>query len=350
MDRTDWPDALRPDVCPIALRTERVVDATPSEVWRWLVRADLWPRWFAGARAVRCSSGHEVQHGARVRWWLDGAPAHATVRRLRPAELLEWEGGGMGVRAYHSWRLEPLGARTRVVSVETARGAMASLLRPYVRGVMARSHQRCLDRLAELAPTAPPPPGRVDDASPLAAHHLRYFARNLAAHRDPRNRRVHLIATLVGFQCLVSMLARVAVGPTNLGALLALATVLYVLPFEPLAAAVVAATTLAARLALGPRFGQAHAGPVAGLAVPLAVFLAFNLTGVYTHRLFADPIIDRNSQERLIVRLGKTLHTILFSSVHFVTFALLGLGYRPQLRRRLEAATGVPIVHVAAVA
>jgi hypothetical protein len=171
----------------------------------------------------------------------------------------------------------------------------------------------------------------------FSAHHLRYFARNLAAHADPRNRLVHLAATLVGFQCLVSMLARVALGPTNLGALLAAATVLYFLPFEPLAAVLVGAVTLASRLLLGPRWGQAGVGPLAGLGVALAVFVVFNLTGVYTHRLFDDPIIARGSTEKLYVRLGKTLHTILFSSVHFVTFGLVALGYRPGLRRQIAA-------------
>lgn len=169
------------------------------------------------------------------------------------------------------------------------------------------------------------------------AHHVRYFARQLRAHADPRNRVVHLVATLVGFQCLVSMLARVSVGPTNLGALLALTTVAYFLPFEPLAALVVGACTLLSRLVLGPGWGQAGVGPALGLGVALAVFLVFNLTGVYTHRLFDDPIIDHGSPEKLPVRLGKTLHTILFSSAHFVTFGLFALGYRPRLRRQIEA-------------
>lgn len=171
----------------------------------------------------------------------------------------------------------------------------------------------------------------------FAAHHLRYYARQLSAHADPRNRVVHLVATVVGFQCLVSILARWTLGPTNLGAILALATVLYFLPFEPLAALIVGAITLATRLLLGPRWGQAHVGALVGIGVALAVFLAFNLAAVYTHRLFDDPIIDRGSKQALWVRLAKTLHTILFSSVHFVTFGLLALGYRPRLRRQIEA-------------
>jgi uncharacterized membrane protein YGL010W len=175
-------------------------------------------------------------------------------------------------------------------------------------------------------------------AAGFAAHHVRYFARNLAAHRDRRNRWVHLVATVVGFCCLVSMLARVPIGRTDLGTVLAATTVLYFVPFEPLAAAIVGAAVLLARLTLGASFGQASLGPLAGLGIPLGVFLIFNLTGVATHQLFDDPIVASGSTEKRIVRLLKTVHTIAFSSVHFVTFGLFELGYRPALRAQIQQA------------
>ena len=178
----------------------------------------------------------------------------------------------------------------------------------------------------------------AEPESAFSAHHVRYFARNLAAHRDPRNRWVHLVATVVGFCCLVSMLARVSLGPTDLGAVLAVVAVVYFAPFEPLAAALVGTAVVLARLVLGPQWGQAGVAPLTGIGVALAVYLAFNLFGVYTHHLFHDPIIAENSTEKLIVRLLKTGHTILFSSVHFVTFALFAAGYRPRLRSRIQRA------------
>jgi uncharacterized membrane protein YGL010W len=176
------------------------------------------------------------------------------------------------------------------------------------------------------------------EAAPLHAHHVKYFARQLAAHRDPRNRLVHLAATVVGFCCLVSMLARVPLGPSDLGTLLALAAVVYFAPFEPLAAALLATAVGTARLLAGPHFGQAGSGVVAGLGVPLAIFLVFNLFGVYAHFLFDDPLVAEHSTEKLPVRLAKTLHTILFSSGHFLAFALFALGYRPSLRAEIERA------------
>jgi len=180
--------------------------------------------------------------------------------------------------------------------------------------------------------------GLDDLLQQFRAHHLRYFARNLAGHRDPRNRLVHLVATVIGFCCIVSLLARVTVLGTDLGSILAVATVLYYAPFEPLAAALVGLAALTARLLLGAQFGQAGVGAVAGIGVPLTVFLAVNLGGVYAHRLFGEPIVASHSTEKLYVRLGKTVHTILFSSVQFVAFGLFALGYRSALWARIDAA------------
>src|SRR4051812_25545500 len=109
MERTEWPKGMEPTACPVALRTERVIDAPPERVWSWLSRADLWSDWFAGAHQVRWSGGPDLAVGTTLRWRMSGNAAHAVVHRCRPNELLEWEGGGLGVRAYHAWRLEPVG-------------------------------------------------------------------------------------------------------------------------------------------------------------------------------------------------------------------------------------------------
>jgi hypothetical protein len=167
---------------------------------------------------------------------------------------------------------------------------------------------------------------------------MHFLARNRSSHRDARNRAVHLVATVVGFCCLVSMLARLHVpghAAWNAGTALGVITVAYYAPIEPLATAIVAAAWLGMGLVLGPSYGQAGAPPLLGELVPLGVFLAFNLTGVWTHRIFKDAIIDPHSVEPVWKRLLKTAHTILFSSVQFVTFALLDLGYRPALKARL---------------
>jgi len=173
--------------------------------------------------------------------------------------------------------------------------------------------------------------------SAFAAHHLRYFGRTLAAHRDARNRFVHMVATVVGFSCILSMLARIPAGP-YVGEAMAVALFVYFVPFEPLAALLVFASAVLARLVLGPRFGQVGVGPLLGIGLPLSIWLSLNLFGVYTHRLFDDPILAPKSAGVLWVRLAKTGHTILFSSVHFVTFGLFALGWRPALHARVTAA------------
>jgi uncharacterized protein YndB with AHSA1/START domain len=339
VDATEWPAELSPAACPITLRNERIIDAPPERVFAWLTRADAWPAWFAGVRAVRATAGRELTVGARVRWWMMGAPSYAIIRRLRQNELLAWEGGGPGARAYHEWRLERVGDKTRVISSESARGLLATLAPSLLRAILQRTHEQCLAGLARVSVSAPPDAAAVVPGA-FTAHHLRYFGRTLATHRDARNRLVHLFATLVGFSCILSLLARIPVA-VNVGGLLAALLLIYFAPFEPLAALVVGLSALAARLVLGPRFGQVGVGPLAGIGVPLAIFLAFNLFGVWTHHLFNDPILAPRSRDPLPVRLLKTGHTILFSSVHFVSFALFAVGWRPDLHARVVAAARV---------
>jgi uncharacterized protein YndB with AHSA1/START domain len=343
IDDTEWPAELSPADCPIMLRNERVIDAPPERVWSWLARADVWPDWFAGMRNLRVPRG-ELGVGTRVRWWMMGAPAHATIRRMRENELLAWEGGGPGARAYHEWRLERVGDKTRVISSETARGAIATLLPSVMRGILQRSHDQCLAGLQRVSVAAPPEVSPAAENA-FAAHHLRYFGRTLATHRDGRNRFVHLVATVIGFSCILSMLARIPLA-VDVGALLGVFTLLYFLPFEPLAALLVGGSALASRLILGPRFGQVGVGAPAGIGVPLGIFLALNLLGVWTHHLFDDPILAPRSRDPMPVRLFKTAHTILFSSVHFVAFGLFALGWRPALRDRVAAAARVQAEHM----
>lgn len=172
-------------------------------------------------------------------------------------------------------------------------------------------------------------------------HHLYFLARNRAAHRDARNRAVHLVATVVGFCAIVSMLARIHLPgqpSLNAGLVLAVGTIVYYAAFEPLATALVAGACALLAATFGLDFGQSRVGALGGIGVPLAIFLVFNLTGVWTHRLFGDPIIDPKAVDPIWKRLLKTLHTILFASVQFVTYALLDLGYRPALSARLDAA------------
>jgi uncharacterized protein YndB with AHSA1/START domain len=148
---------MEPTVCPVFVHSERRIAAPPAVVWQWLVRADLWPTWFARASGVRFEAGGPaLAVGTRVVWRMLGATIRVTVRVAEPPRALDWEGGAAGVHAYHAWLVEPDGDGTRVVTEETERGPLPWLARWYLRSALHAAHEDWVASLARIAASGPP--------------------------------------------------------------------------------------------------------------------------------------------------------------------------------------------------
>jgi uncharacterized protein YndB with AHSA1/START domain len=112
-------------IAPDAIRLERLLDAPPETVWRYLTEADLRSRWFMGGTDARAGSEFELlnDHDAlsdddvpypenyaefKGRTWSE------KVLRFEPPRLLEtsFQGGKNGTVTYE---LHPEGERTRLV-------------------------------------------------------------------------------------------------------------------------------------------------------------------------------------------------------------------------------------------
>jgi uncharacterized protein YndB with AHSA1/START domain len=147
-----WPEGLTPASSPVYVYDEVTIQAPPDVVWERLTRADRWPTWFPRAKNVRFEAGGPVLGvGTIVVWDMLGATIRVTVRRADAPAVLAWEGGGPGVHAYHAWLLVPAGRGTRVVTVETERGPVPSLLGFYLRGALHDAHEEWLRGLAKVA-------------------------------------------------------------------------------------------------------------------------------------------------------------------------------------------------------
>jgi len=148
-----WPDEARPDLSPVYGRSEITIAAPPAVVFEHLVRAERWPEWFADCSAVRIEAGPrpELDVGTRFRWTVMRVPVVTTVEECEPPTRLAWSGSGLGARAYHAWILEPAAGGCRVLTEETQRGAVPSLLRFLLRPLLRYSQRRWLTDLARVA-------------------------------------------------------------------------------------------------------------------------------------------------------------------------------------------------------
>ncbi len=154
-----WPDEARPEVSPVYARSAVDVAASIGDVFAWLVQAERWPTWYAQCGSVRILAGPApaLGIGTRFRWTVLGVPVETIVEECDQPHRLAWSGTGLGAAAYHSWDLEPTATGCRVVTEETQRGAVPSLLRFVLRPLLRFTQERWLAALATTAASAPPP-------------------------------------------------------------------------------------------------------------------------------------------------------------------------------------------------
>jgi uncharacterized protein YndB with AHSA1/START domain len=154
-----WPDEHTPEASVFHAVNELQMQAPPENVWAWLTRPDLWPRYYSNARLIRHLGGPwpELQLGSRFRWLTFGALVTSEVTEYAPTERLAWSAKSMAGSGHHGWVLRPEGGGTFVRTEETQRGLGMRLISPGLRPLMTRLHQRWLEGLGRVAAEGPPP-------------------------------------------------------------------------------------------------------------------------------------------------------------------------------------------------
>ena len=147
-----WPPEFEPTRSPVFVRNTIAVDAAPEVVWAWLVRAPLWPSYYANSSNVAIAGGGAaLTAGARFTWKTIGVSLQSTVREFVPDQRLAWDAKGIGVWAYHAWLLDPEGQGCTVITEETQHGFLARLGSLVFPQRMGRWHQTWLEALQQKA-------------------------------------------------------------------------------------------------------------------------------------------------------------------------------------------------------
>lgn len=148
----NWPDRYVPDRTAVQVSNEMAIDAPPSAVWAWLVRAKCWPKWYPNSRDVEIYCGAtELSLGARFRWRTFGVPVRSTVREFVPNERIAWDAAGALLDAYHAWLIEPRPDGCWVLTEENQNGLAARAQALLMPNRMHTGHDLWLARLKERA-------------------------------------------------------------------------------------------------------------------------------------------------------------------------------------------------------
>lgn len=147
-----WPPGFEPEHARLYLRNARDLEASLGAVWAALVAAPAWPNWYPNARAVKLPPGQTtLSEGTRFTWMQTGVALESVVVEFVPERRLAWSARSPFIQAYHTWDLAPSEKGCSVVTDETQRGMMPTLLGPFLRPKMLAVHDLWLEKLEERA-------------------------------------------------------------------------------------------------------------------------------------------------------------------------------------------------------
>lgn len=149
----DWPAGTAPGGAAVFTHNAVTSTAGPDRVWRRLVRASDWSRWYPNSWSVLLPGGALDLRPEMIFGWTTFAnPITSRVTVFEPLQRLEWAWWRSGAYGYHRWSLAgaPDGG-TRVVTEETHRGPTPTLLAPALQPALALSHEIWLRELATRA-------------------------------------------------------------------------------------------------------------------------------------------------------------------------------------------------------
>ena len=154
-----WPDEHTPANSAFHAVNELQIPAEPQVVWAWLVRPDLWPSYYSNARLIKHLEGPwpEIELGSRWRWLTFGVFVTSELVEYQPVERLAWSAKELGASGHHGWVFRRKDGGTFVRTEETQKGLGIQLIKPVMRPLMVRFHQRWLEGLARVASEGPPP-------------------------------------------------------------------------------------------------------------------------------------------------------------------------------------------------
>ena len=160
-DAIRWPARYAPANAPVHVRNERIMRASAETVWASLIRAALWPEWYPNSSNVRFVRGSppDLAASARFRWTTFGLVIDSTVMEFVAGERVAWNARGIGIDAYHAWRVRPIAGGCHVLTEETQHGWLARLGNLMLPRRMYRGHELWLESLEKRAlqgPTAGP--------------------------------------------------------------------------------------------------------------------------------------------------------------------------------------------------
>ena len=157
ISRVKWPHQYDPRRSAIYALNDVDVKAPPELVWRLLIDAYNWSKFYHHAENVKIVSGEPMLAlAARYTWTTAGIPLVNTVQEFIPGERIAWDSflaaGHKDSSAYHGWVITPTENGCHLLTEETQQGSffVEELGRKHP-GTLYQFHQDWVEGLARAA-------------------------------------------------------------------------------------------------------------------------------------------------------------------------------------------------------
>lgn len=159
-DKVNWPEKCDPKISAIYALNDIDVKAPAEVVWKLLVDAENWFKYFPPENQVKISNGEkELALGTKWSRVTVGFPMSLTITEFEPFHRLSWkttvDGDDTHSSAYHGWVITPTKEGCHLLTEETQQGPwfLEELGRKNP-GALYRYHQDWVERLAQAAAAA----------------------------------------------------------------------------------------------------------------------------------------------------------------------------------------------------
>lgn len=157
LDHVTYPPEFDPRISPIYALNEIDVQAPANIVWKLLVDAEKWSRYFPPEDQVKIQGPEkELTLGTRYTRVTIGFPMHLTVTECVAGRRLSWsttvDEDDTGSTAFHGWVITPTEEGCHVLSEETQQGPwFLDQLGHKHPGGLFKYHQDWIEALARAA-------------------------------------------------------------------------------------------------------------------------------------------------------------------------------------------------------
>ena len=125
----NWLPGYEPSQAVLRARNSLVIAAPLSVVWDQLIAATSWPKWFRLCQDVALPDGKVfLGAGMRFRWTMQGIRFDSAIYEFEPGRRLSWRSSNRLITTCHIWAFEQQNGGTNVVTVETQRGLLPTVL------------------------------------------------------------------------------------------------------------------------------------------------------------------------------------------------------------------------------